>query len=153
MVNEFYLIFTLKRPAKRSYDFGDNFNSVKFNKLKGCLNIEAEHQFPEGEKEKPWNDRVVSERLTTCRNANKDQYVVAGCSQGDYAMAIVDIKSSKVVRPIVKFHDTIHNFIMYRDIMLIANMKGKLMITGVYTNTNNRIEIDTYTLAAKLRYL
>ena len=146
-INEFILIFTFKRHEMRSDDFGDNLNTAKFNKLKRCLNIKPEQEFPAGEKEKPWDDRVVSEHLTTCRKANKDQYVVAGCSQGDYAMAIINIKCLKVVRPIVQFRDTIQNFIMYRDIMLIADMRNKLMITGVDNNKKNRIEIDSYTLA------
>ena len=96
--NKFILICSLRKPDDRysRKRFGNNFNSVMFAKFKNRLKLETPQLFPVGEKDKLYDNRILSEQLISVRRINKHQYVAAGCLQQGFSAAAVNANIIKV---------------------------------------------------------
>ena len=147
--NEFILICTFHWFGKRLKKklFGINLKQHKFNVFKK-LRLKPAKLFPSNEKDKKEADRIVSEHLTTVRRFGIYKYVVAGCSLGGYAAATVSAKTMEAQTRNVSLPYTIHNFVMYKDILVVADLNHKIFVTGLDTPEDDRINLKDFTLCS-----
>ena len=145
-INEFILICTFKKQYHEKSRFGNNFNGAKFAKFKNRLKFEAAQLFPVNEKDKRYSNRILSGQQTTVRRVNKLQYVAAGCSLRDFAAATVNIESMEVEAQCVELSGTIHTFVAYNNILVVANWNSKIFVSSVDSKADSMITLTDYKL-------
>ena len=152
-INEFMLICTLKKQFDREpiNRFGNNFNRDKFAKFKNRLKFEVAQLFPVNEKGKQYEDKILSEHLTTVRRVNKEQYVAAGCVYRRFAGATIKVQTMKVEALVVELSYTVHNFVAYKNIIIAADYSQGLFVTSLDSRADRQIALTDYKLCSDIR--
>lgn len=148
-VNEFILICTfhfIRIRGRNQDEFGVNRSAFRFNHFKSRVKFQSIKPFPAKEKEKLPGQKVLSEHLTTVRRFGRGNYVAAGCLFNRNVAAEIDAKTTEVIRAVIPGTGTIHNFVMYKDVLLLADLSHKLRISGLDTAQDKVLHIESHVL-------
>lgn len=145
--NFFILVCTFTTPCTKRLQFGANHRSSKFKAFKRRLRLSQQGQFPAASQNGSAEDRILSEHLSSVRRLDKKHYLVAGCSHANRAAAVVDAGSLMVVRPVIPSYYTIHDFVSYQNILLLADMNNQLVISGLDTPLDKMLKINAFKLS------
>ena len=143
---EFILIATHPRKHRDSQatEFTDNLQPARFYTFKRRLHLKKPLYFPGGllTANTQHTSKDLTAHICTIGLSRNMHYVAAGNSNNGYGAAVVDIKSMTVVRPVIRASSTMHNLVVYRDIVVYSLDSGQLFVTGLDTIENDSIKLS-----------
>lgn len=121
---EFYLICTLYFSRKSQLG-KPNSDRRAFNRFVKRLKLIPKGTFPIK------NDKSVCQHLVCTRRLNKQQFVTAGVPHQGQAGGIVDSSLLIVLRPAIPSVSTVHNFLVYENLVLFSDASDSLYLAEI----------------------